>query len=241
MDKKKKDIGNLIKKNRESPNFFKYLILAITFLIIFILFIILIWEKYSENYGNSGLKTAKPVLVTQESLKLINEKLKALETKQQQPLRIPHQLIALELLKGALEGYISLDTLKSFLEKHSDPWTQDFFETLAPIKASSTYNQLESLFVIASPRTSTTPWKSIQEKIKSFISVRKLDKNEGKTDPLDDIHEAIRIHDIQKALVSFENLSSEQKAQLSKWKTLAQDRLSLEMLLKSLLLELSKG
>lgn len=261
MDKNKNNRGLFFLNFAKTPYHSNYIFYVIIVLVLLILAIALIWKQNFSNQKPSrpvnlttssipppvtqqdALTTAAMQLSdTQQDLKKIHKRLKVLEKKiEYSAVKLPHELMTLELLKGTLEGYISLEGLKTSLKQNTHPWAQNLFSSLIPIKECKTYEQLASLLIIASPPVSSFSWQALKQKIQSIISIQKIDTKENETDPLNEIGYAIKSHDIQKALTSFEKLSSDQKTQLSQWKKLAEDRLALELHMKKLLIELSKG
>ncbi|MBP6951525.1 MAG: hypothetical protein KBC28_04835 [Alphaproteobacteria bacterium] len=159
----------------------------------------------------------------------------------QQILQIPQRLIVIEILRSVLEGLIPLETLKIFLHKISEPWAHSLLTTLTPIKSTITYPQLEDLLVLPPPVPLST-WERMKATLKSLIRIRKLDeKGTYKLESIENIQKALKEHDIQRALKFFAMLTPQEKAQLSSWKVLAQERLMLEDSLKNLLLEFTES
>ncbi|MBY0291846.1 MAG: hypothetical protein K2W92_00960 [Alphaproteobacteria bacterium] len=158
-------------------------------------------------------------------------------------LQIPQKLIVIELLRSVLEGLIPIETLKTFLHKISEPWALSLLATLDPIKNTITYPQLEALLV-PPPLSfdSLSIWERIKTKLQSLVRIRKLDEHGAyKLKPIESIQKSLEVHDIQQALKFFEMLTPQENAQLSSWKILAQERLTLENSLKNLLLELTES
>ena len=236
----------------QSPDFLKNLLIALVIFIVFILIIIFMWQRSEtkEQAQSHALQQISPSTATEKTPPLSNEahsvsdRLAALEQKmlqQEQISQLPHKLVAVDLLQGALEGMIPLEVLKRFLQKTSELWANTLLTTLIDIKESKTYPQLETLFAL-SPSHSPSTWQRIKNKVNSFIHIRKVDgKSEDSRTHLKDIRKALRAHDIQKATELFENLSSEEKAQLSSWKEVARARLLLELSAQELLIELGNS
>ena len=254
MKKDKKTTNTLWDKWTQSPELRNKLFIFATLIILLILAFFIIWKRYTErdlSHPINLLQTMPsqqeveliegPLLSSQAELKLFSERLAALESKmnqQQQILTTPPKLVAVELLRAILEGWISVESLKTFLQKNPEPWSQGLLTTLGPIKQSMTYPQLKVLLDL-SPNQSLSTWERIKKKIKSIIRIRKLNKKgEYEQGDVEDIKKALKAHDLQKALKSYEKLSPEEKAQLSYWKALAQDRIALELMIKKIILEL---
>lgn len=253
--KKDKKTGNVLwQKWSQSPELRNKLFIFVTLFILLILAFFIIWKRYTErdlSHPTNLLQSVPsqqeveliegPLLSSQAELKLFSERLAALEMKlnqQQQILATPPKLIALELLRAILEGWIPVETLKTFLQKNPEPWSQELLTTLGPIQQSMTYPQLKAL-LDQSPTQTLSTWERIKKKIKSIIRIRKLNKKgEYERGDVEDIKKALKAYDLQKALKSYEKLSPEEKAQLSSWKALAQDRLALELMIKKIILEL---
>ncbi|HUX78149.1 MAG TPA: hypothetical protein VMW10_00145 [Alphaproteobacteria bacterium] len=254
MKKDKKTNNTLWDKWTQSPELRNKLFIFVTLIILLILAFFIIWKRYVDReltHPTSLLQSApsqqevelieEPHLSAQAEIKLFSERLAVLEKKmnqQQQILTTPPKLVALELLRAILEGSIPVETLKTFLQKNPEPWSQELLTTLNPIQQSMTYPQLKAL-LNQSPGQSLSTWERIKKKIKSIIRIRKLNKKgEYEQGDVEDIIKALKAHDLQKALKSYEKLSPEEKAQLSSWKALAQDRIALELMIKKIILEL---
>jgi len=241
----------------QSSDFLRGIVIFVSLLILLILSVFIIWKRYTERVEGQPimlLQTAPPQPVVQpieppplsprEELKLLSDRLTALENRmnqQQQILLTPPKLVAIELLRAVLKGWVPLETLKTYLQKNPDPWAQGLSGTLVPINESKTYPQLEALLTL-SPVELPSMWERIKRKIKSLVHIRKLDeKGDYQGGQIEDVQKALHDHDVQKALENFEKLPSEEKAQLSTWKGVAQDRLTLEIMMKKLILELTEG
>ena len=147
----------------------------------------------------------------------------------------------IEILRAVLEGLIPLETLKIFLHKIPEPWAHSLLTTLTPIKSTITYPQLEDLLVLPPPVPLST-WERMKATLKSLIRIRKLDeKGTYKLESIENIQKALKEHDIQRALKFFAMLTPQEKAQLSSWRVLAQERLTLEDSLKNLLIEFTES
>jgi len=244
-NKKNENLSNLI-QTLKSQLTVRNVLIIILFLILFVLALGLAWKRFREVNVTSEptITIQKPTFLTQADLQPILDRLTALEakvTQQQQPIQPPLKLVALALLKGVLEGYIPLDSVKAYLQRNPDPWAQNYFNSLAPLKAGTTYEQLESLLTFPPQPAPPSMWQYLKDKIKSIIYVRKLDKKGNEPGPLDDVYQAVTSQNVQKALESYEKLAPDQKTQLANWLSLAQDRLALENLVKRLLQELSES
>lgn len=226
----------------QSPNFLKTLFVYLAFSIIFIFVLILVWKQYTGTGPREGvafLPTQQAQLAPGD-LKSLSEYLGILETQQiQQSQENLRKVTALVLIRAVLDGIIPLEAFKNFLQKTQGPWGKAILATLDPIKEGKTYFQLEALLILSPPLPVST-WQHIKSTLKSFIHIRKLDeKNEVNKGLLKNIQKALRMHDIQKAIEIYEKLPSEEKAQLSSWKKLAEERLLLELSTQKLLLELA--
>ncbi|OJW51098.1 MAG: hypothetical protein BGO67_12270 [Alphaproteobacteria bacterium 41-28] len=241
----------------QSSEFLKGIFIFVSLLILLILSVFIIWKRYTERVEGQPiplLQTSPPQQVVQtieppplsprEELKLFSDRLAALENRmnqQQQIMLTPPKLVAIELLRAVLKGWLPLETLKTYLQKNAHPWAQGLSSTLVPINESKTYPQLEALLTL-SPVQLPSMWERIKRKIKSLVHIRKLDeKGDYQEGQIEDAQKALQAHDIQKALESFEKLPPQEKAQLSAWKDAAQDRLTLEVMMKKLILELTEG
>ena len=219
---KKTNVTPFWRQWMQSPDFLKSLFVYVTFSIIFIFVLILAWKQFTETPPREGV-----VLPSSSSL----EKAPFLPNS--------HKLVALELMRGVLDGMIPLEILKRFLQKTPEPWANTLLTAFTPIKEGKTYSQLETLLILT-PSQPVSTWQHIKSTIKSFIHIRKLDKkNEVNQGQLEDIEKALQAHDIQKATEIFGKLSPEEKVQLSSWKKLADERLLLELSTQKLLLELA--
>lgn len=179
------------------------------------------------------------------TVQTLSDRLAALEERLNQhhlSLQMSYKLAALELLKGVLEGLIPLDPLKTFLQKIPDPWAAPLLATLAPLGDIKDYAHLEALLVLPESLESPSLWQRIKRKLKSLVSIRRLDeKGEHTLGTLEDVQKALQGHNLQKALECFEKLPAEDQAAFSSWKKIAQDRFFLETMQKTLLLEMAGG
>ncbi|MBP7729841.1 MAG: hypothetical protein KA112_04445 [Alphaproteobacteria bacterium] len=254
-----------------SPNFLREILIFGTLFVIFLLSVVVIWKRHSmKDYHSSSKAFSQKVapLLGQletsntpvnesipEDINVLLNRVKALESQtieqkkilkdntieHQQILQIPQRLIVIEILRSVLEGLIPLETLKIFLHKISEPWAHSLLTTLTPIKSTITYPQLEDLLVLPPPVPLST-WERMKATLKSLIRIRKLDeKGTYKLESIENIQKALKEHDIQRALKFFAMLTPQEKAQLSSWKVLAQERLMLEDSLKNLLLEFTES
>ena len=254
-----------------SPDFLREISIFGTLFVIFLLAVVVIWKRYSirDHHKSSKvfsqqiapllgqLETLSPPVneVVSQDIDVLLNRVKALESQtieqqkilkdntieHQQILQIPQKLIVIEVLRSILEGLIPLETLKIYLHKISEPWTHSLLTTLAPIKSTITYPQLEELLILPPPLPLSI-WERMKATLKSLIHIRKLDeKGAYKLKSIENLQKSLEEHDIQKALKFFETLTPQEKAQLSSWKILAQERLTLESSLKNLLLELTES
>jgi|GEM_PF-6080012 len=241
------------------PDFFKNLFVFLAFFIFFTISIVLIWKRQLTKETRQVLQsvvaqqiTAKappsppppppPPLPQQDIQPLIN-RIAVLETRldqSQASLQTPHKLIAFELIKGVLEGFIPLESLKTFLQKTPDPWASSLLITLAAMGDIKDYSQLEASLALPPPLVQLSLWQRVKRKLKSLIRIQRLDeKGNYKFGNLEGVQKALQAHNIQKAIECFEKLPVEDQAALSSWKKTAQDRLFLETTRKTLLLEIA--
>lgn len=179
----------------------------------------------------------------QEELKTLADRLVILESKINQQLlaQTSQKLITIELFRSTLEGWVSLDNFKIFLQKNPEPWAQGLLTALAPVKECKTYPQLKALLVLP-PSQALSTWDKIKRKMKALIRIRKLDNTGSyQYSHIEDVQKVLEEHDIQQALDLFERLLPEEKNNLSSWKEVAQNRLTLETLMKKFLTELSES
>jgi len=240
-----------------SPHFFKTLFIFIAFFLFFGLTITFIWKRYNERIPEKPLvlpqkfslkiqlqELTERVSTLQTRFESFSDRLTALELaiKQQQHLKISDYLIALELVKGVLEGRIPLESLKKFLQKIPLPWAVAFLTSLAPFQEIKSYTELEALLSLPTPPLSSSSlWQRLKEKMDSIISIQKVDeKGEYRLGQIEDIRTALQDKNIQKAIDLYSSLSPEERAQLSAWAHLALGRFALESQEKRLLLELAR-
>lgn len=238
-------------KWRQSPTFFRnfssYFIL-ITILIFSI--VILLYRHINKTTGQDDcfIPRSLPMPISpsfKHEIAKQNSRLTHLENifnQQQLSLQSCQQLIALEILQEILEGRIPVNTLTLYLQKQAEPWATNILSRLSPIKEAKTYDQLQVLLILPPSSQPLSKWQRVKNIIKSFVSIRHLDKEGQYTvGRLSDIQTALRTHNIQRVLDAFAKLSPEEQAQLSSWKQEAQDRLTLETIKKTMLLELSES
>lgn len=236
----------------------KNIFIFVTLFIFLILSLFIMWKRHLEKAAlppeviispslPPSLSQPRRVLPSpsQEELNVLSEKLDLLTSQvNQQPLmQTPQKLVAVEFLRSTLEGWISVDVLKTFLQKNSEPWAQDLFSDIAGVKECKTYPQLKASLALPSLQTLSI-WKKIKRKIKAkiktLIHIRKLDaKGEYQYGQIEDVQNAVQEQNLQHAIELFENLSREEKVHLSSWKEMAQDRLILEAAMRKFLIELS--
>lgn len=184
---------------------------------------------------------SQTIISLQTRVEWLSERLAVLEKRMTQEPNL-QKLISITLLEGVLEGRMTLEIFKIYLQKIPDPWAKDLLPALTPLKSSSTYQELEAMLRMSQSSPSPSLWERFEKNIRSFIQIRKVDTpipEDGSQ--LENLHEALVTHDLQKALHLFEKLSPEEKTSLAHWKTAAQDRLTLEKTFQTLLLELAKG
>jgi len=239
------------------PHFLKNLFVFIAFFIFFTISIVLIWKRQLEKQTQQVLqavieqqtapKAPSPAPPSpQQDVQSLTDRLTTLEarlTQQQPSLQIPPKLIALELIKGVLEGLIPLDPLKTFLQKTPESWAAPLLSSLASLGDIKDYANLEASLVLPPPPLDQLSlWQRIKRKMKSLVRIQRLDeKGNYKLGKLEDIQQALQSHNLQKALECFEKLPAEDQATLSAWKKMVQDRLFLETTRKTLLLEIAGG
>jgi len=242
----KKTNGPFWSKWTKSPGFSRNILIIAILILIIILSLFTIWKRYAEKEFEHA--SSLHMLPSQqeeqaiEEFKSLSNSLKAIQDtviQQQHNLQIPHKLIAVELLRGVLDDLIPLETLKTFLQKNPEPWAQELLTTLGSVKENTNYAQLEALLAPTTTKSHSL-WERFKKTIKSLIHIQKRDEDSSsKPGRVKDVKKAIRSHDIAKALIVFEKLPSEEKAQLSAWKELAKGRLLLEQSTRKLLLDLA--
>jgi hypothetical protein len=252
----------------KSPEFVKNLFVFTMFFIIFFLAMVLIWKRHTEKKvvkheiilektvseqrekeeqkaEKIEKKLEEKTATLQNEASIFADRITALEKKfvqQQQNLEIPYKLITLELLKGVLEGLVPLTKLTEFLQKNPDPWAKVLVTPLIPLKECKTYSQLEAMLVLSPSPQNLTFWEHFLKNMISLVQIRKLDEKGGYVlSQLKDVQEALREHNIQKALQVFEKLPPPEKARFTSWKQAAQNRQLLETTTKNLFLELVGG
>lgn len=252
----------------KSPEFMKNFFVFTVFFIILSLAIILIWKRHTEKkvvkqeialqtisseqkevQEHKEIKIEKKLdekaATIQKEVSIFGERIAALEKKtiqQQQNLEIPNKLITLEFLKGVLDGLVPLPKLTAFLQKNPEPWAKVLVTPLLPLKECKTYPQLEAMLVLPPSPKPLSRWEGFFNSVISLVQIRKLDeKGKYVLTQLKDVQEAIREHDIQKALQIFEKLPPPEKARLSSWKQAAQNRQLIEQITKNIFLELIGG
>jgi len=175
----------------QSSEFLRGIFIFLSLFILLILSVFIIWKRYIERVEDQPitlLQTSpppaavqpieKPTPPPQDELKLISDRITALENRmnqQQQILLTPPKLVSVELLRAVLKGWIPLETLKTYLQKNTHPWAQGLSGTLAPINESKTYPQLQALLTL-SPVQLPSLWERIKRKIKSLVHIRKLNE-----------------------------------------------------------------
>lgn len=260
MKDKKLNLKASWKEWKQSPDFFKniFIFFIIILLFIFAIFIIIYRMIYkSPTYDSAVIQNVIPTLQKSSSIlhmdptarasyKEIAIQKKRLETLEnhltllQSNATATHRLIVLEMLNEILVGSVPIKTLILYLQKNPDPWTAELLTTLSPIQESKTYTQLQDLLIPPPPLQSLSKWQRIKNKIKTFVSIRKVDA-EGHYiyGTFGDIQKALHAHNIQQALDAFSKLSPEVQTQLSCWKQTAQNRLTLETAKQKIILQLS--
>ncbi len=243
----------------QSPDFSRSLFVLFVLFVLLSLSIFIIWKRYTERgidppqaLLRSSLVQNKEMslqerkeLIAQSEERSLSDRLTVLEnsiiTQQQKTLETPQQLVFVELLRAVLDGVISLETLKTFLQKNQDPWAHSLLKTLDPIKESKTYPQLEALFTLKKTPSSSL-WKRVKEKVKSFVRIQKLDEKEAPPlGNLKDVQKALRMHDLERVLECYAHLPSQEKEQFASWREMVEVRFTLERALKKLLTDLAEG
>jgi hypothetical protein len=204
--------------------------------IIFFLSIAILWKKYSENktLAFSKVKVENSKLENPEPIK---EMVSAVGVIQKDTQGSSQKLITIQLLEGVLEGWIPLSTFKTYLQKHSDEDTPNLLLELSTISNCSTYAELQS-----SLPSVTVKSKSLWERLKSLIRIKKIDKGKAlETNSPKKIERAIYEKNIPEVLNLFEKLPENEKGYFSSWMKKVQERLKVEMLYKNLLIKLAQG
>lgn len=244
-----------------SPKFLKNLFVFSAFVIFFAFAFFLVWKRLAENssqrvaqsviaHVTSSQKTMPEkapeeaqVAFPSEALQPLINRLDVLEARVGQLFTstISGKLIAANLMQGVLHNVIPVDAFKAFLQKTPEPWAVVLLPTVIPLEEIKSYPDLDALLVLPLSSKAHSLWTRLKEDLKSLVSIRKIDQKESPAfGTLEDVKEAIRLHNIQKALDCFEKLPEHEKAILSSWQKRAQDRLQLETLYKSILLEMAK-
>lgn len=181
------------------------------------------------------------LVLLQKEISSQNDRLAQIEANLKQWQSVPqasHQLVAIEILREVLEGHLPLSTFTLYLQKIPEPWAPPILSRISSITMCKTYAQLQDLLVL--PPKSHSLWRRVKNFLKSFVRIRKLDaKGHYQGGHLDDVHRALREHNIQQALEAFEKLSPAEQNQLASWKQDAQNRLALEALKQKMLLDLA--
>lgn len=188
-------------------------------------------------------KLGQTTATVQSDLQTLLNRIKSLEDmsiKQEKVVLMPDKVIADQLILAILGGKFPLETLRVFLQKRPVPWKEELLIKLSHLGEIKCYAELEDLLKVPLTSPSHSLWQRVKNKLKSLISIRKLDGNGNyASSDLKNVQDALRNHNIQKALDSFLILPPEQQAFLAPWKKLAQDRFDLEMLKKKLLEEIA--
>lgn len=155
--------------------------------------------------------------------------------------QLVHRLVAFELLADVLEDRLPMDRFTKYLQKIAEPWAVEIRAGLPAVVGGVSYVELQALLV---PNASPKPmslWKRVKKSVSSLVHIRKMDeKDSAAKGSLESIRVALQNHDVEQALLIFEKLSPKKQNQLSAWKTVAEDRLRLEMIRQKLLLQLAE-
>lgn len=176
-------------------------------------------------------KTPKALVAVEE-----NQALQAEHT-----LQLVHRLVALEILADVLEDRLPMDRFTKYLQHITDPWAVEIRADLPAVVGGVSYLELQALLVPNVPAKSLSLWKRVKRTVSSLVHIRKIDEKDSPTQgKLEGIRVALQNHDVEQALLTFEKLSPKKQNQLSAWKTVAEDRLRLEMIRQKILLQLAE-
>lgn len=223
----------------------KKLFILLLFVVFFGVCFYLIWERHFQYVKSSAPQDVLTKYEASSSLPPSASKPAASCEETTALLQLSNQLIALELIKGVLNQTLSLDDLKGFIHHHhAKPWISALSHMVTPLEEIQSYPALENGLVLPTPPAPKDQsfWHSLTEKVRSFISIRKLSKKEDPSSAaLQEIKQALKTHNISGALHLFEKLPPTEKAALSEWEKKARDRLLLEKAQKMLLLQMATG
>lgn len=206
----------------------RYLAYFFLFILLF-LSIFILWNKYKED----EIINFQEVKAKVEN----SEPLEKMDTAITNPPAPPQQLITIQLLEGVLEGWIPLSIFKTYLQKHSDEDTTNLLLELSTISNCPTYTELQSSLPSAPVKS-----KSLWERLKSLIRIKKIDKEKAsETSSPQKIEKAIYEKNISEVLNLFEKLPADEKEYFSSWIKTAQERFKVEILYKNLLIKLAQG
>lgn len=233
------NFSQILKHLRKYP---AYLFLfVILFLSIFIL-----WKKNSENkiltFPELTVETFELNKETipgsvEETAAITENMKKTTEIAQKDTLGPSQKLITIQLLEGVLDGWIALSIFKTYLQRHPNEDTPKLLLELSTISNCSTYAELQSSLPSAPVKS-----KSLWERIKSLIRIRKIDKKKAlETNFPKKIERAIYEKNIPEVLNSFEKLPEDEKKYFSPWVKKVQERFKIEVLYKNLLMKLAQG
>ncbi len=239
------------KKNNDRVTFIKKNIIYIILLIVFLFASFVVWKRNQVNVPlpqqTLEVKPSAPKPQEfQQDLEALSQRIITLEQRSGPPQYSSNKLISVELYRGVLEESISIDALKAFLSRTPEPWAQAQLVSLAPIQHCLTYTKLDQL--LGAPQQPSIPaeeltlWERVKRKVKSLISVRKIDSSGGyKYGQLEDVHKELLNHDIVKAIAAYEKLPDLEKQKLAVWLQAAGDRRMLENILSQILNDLAQG
>lgn len=229
---------NLKYFRRYSAYFFLFIILFLS--------IVILWKKYSENETFrfpkvevetfESRKQTTPESIKETAATTGNMK-KSTEIVQKDTLGPSQTLVTIQLLEGVLDGWIALPTFKTYLQKHPNEDTPKLLFELSTISNCSTYAELQSSLPSIPIKS-----KSLWERLKSIIRIRKIDKKKAlETNFPKKIERAMFEKDIPEVLNSFEKLPEDEKKYFSSWVKKVQERFKIEGLYKNLLMKLAQG
>lgn len=207
------------KKTSKSIQFLKrYSVLIIVFILILLATLFYEIRSFKEKGDIAEPKSAEQII------KPLPEMVKPLPSK---PKSFNPTLISIELVRGVLEGGISLATLKQALQENSSPWASDLLVKLHPLKDIKSLPELEEL-LMSEKRHSK--W-SLLKKLKNLVHIQRLDKQK--------VLQALQANKLQKALEAFEKLPPKEQTRLESWKGFVKDRAILEAYYEHLLIQLA--
>lgn len=202
----------------------RFSLMYLFFLILILLALFVLWRTFETPLPT--IETKAPLVEVQ---KKVPETSEVTETSQ--------QLATLQLLQGALEGWIPLSTFKTYLQNHPSGDAPHLLLELSTLSECPSYGELQSS-LSSYPGTSQSFW----ERLKSLIHIKKINENGApQTTSRQDIEKAIDKKNLSEVLNVFEGLPAEEKEKLLPWKVKVEERFKVEMLYKNLLLKLAQG